>query len=109
MGDAKRDARAAAGLRPRCCQIARRGPQDHAVAWLWAGQTPPLEDCRAQPAGLSRRRLTADLAVGRTTLSPLESAPPALIEVRFAADSPLEGAGFEPSVPRQGGRLFRLR
>src|SRR5205823_9797891 len=75
MGDAKRDARAAAGLRPRCCQIARRGPQDHAVAWLWAGQTPPLEDCRAQPAGLSRRRLTADLAVGRTTLSPLESAP----------------------------------
>jgi hypothetical protein len=24
------------------------------------------------------------------------------VEVRFAADSPLEGAGFEPSVPRLG-------
>jgi hypothetical protein len=29
----------------------------------------------------------------------------AVKEVRFAMDSPLEGAGFEPSVPRQGERL----
>jgi len=29
------------------------------------------------------------------------SAPAIVEEVRFAADSPLEGAGFEPSVPRQ--------
>jgi hypothetical protein len=36
---------------------------------------------------------------GRTTLSPVESAHPALIEVRFAADSPLEESGFEPLVP----------
>jgi hypothetical protein len=28
-------------------------------------------------------------------------------EVRFAADSPLEGDGFEPSVPRQKDNAFR--
>jgi hypothetical protein len=28
-------------------------------------------------------------------------------EVRFALDSPLEGAGFEPSVPRQKDNAFR--
>src|SRR5690242_3948969 len=65
MGDAERDARDAAGLRPRCREIARRGPQDHAVAWLWTSQTPPVEDQRAQPAGLSRRRLTADRSAQR--------------------------------------------
>jgi hypothetical protein len=27
-------------------------------------------------------------------------------EVRFAPDSPLEEAGFEPSVPRQGTAFF---
>jgi hypothetical protein len=27
-------------------------------------------------------------------------------EIRFAADSPVEGAGFEPSVPRQESRRF---
>src|SRR5205085_5067713 len=30
------------------------------------------------------------------------SAPTMIQEVGFAADSPLEGAGFEPSVPRRG-------
>jgi hypothetical protein len=29
-------------------------------------------------------------------------------EVRFAMDSPVEGTGFEPSVPLLGERLFRL-
>jgi len=28
-------------------------------------------------------------------------------EVRFAVDSPLEGVGFEPSVPRVMGRRFQ--
>ena len=33
----------------------------------------------------------------------------ALIEgVRFATDSPLEGEGFEPSVPREGNYATRL-
>src|SRR5882762_9402881 len=30
------------------------------------------------------------------------SAPTMIEEIRFAADSPLEDKGFEPSVPRQG-------
>jgi len=35
------------------------------------------------------------------------SAPTMIEEVRFAADSPLEGAGFEPSVPRERVCAFR--
>src|SRR5690349_12958952 len=60
MGDAEGDARAVAGLWPRCREIARRGPQNHAVARLWPEQAPLAEDFRAQPAGLPRRGLAAD-------------------------------------------------
>jgi hypothetical protein len=38
---------------------------------------------------------------------PLAGHPAPGEEVGFAADSPVEGAGFEPSVPRQKDNAFR--
>ena len=48
------------GYGPDIAKVARRGPQDHAVARLWPEQAPRVEDLRAQPAGLPRRGLAAD-------------------------------------------------
>ena len=73
-------------------------------------------------ASAGRRRLTERRACGRTTCScwsaqwrPHTRGKPRLLDVgrrilardRFAPDSPLEGAGFELSVPRQIAKVFR--
>jgi hypothetical protein len=43
----------------------------------------------------------------QTRRAELDRLPAVVEEVRFATDSPLEGDGFEPSVPHQKGNAFR--
>src|ERR1700731_5140691 len=70
----------------------------------WSTLTSPGGPCSilaplaAQSSG--RSGLFRSMTVRSTALSSTKAKRTSLL-VRFAADSPLEGDGFEPSVPRQ--------
>jgi hypothetical protein len=91
---------------------------------LLGGQSPPLSRCRkvlaqaTQPTVICNAKIvlgkefpvvsSLQKQLGRLCFSVSNGCSiGALIEeVRFAADSPLEGDGFEPSVPRKMGYRF---
>ena len=60
---------------------------------------PPIRSIKT----LARHCLHAQPTLGHAGRNPISKILGAAIEeLRFASDSPLEGAGFEPSVPRLG-------
>jgi NTE family protein len=90
-------------------KLALQGGGSHG-AFTWGVIDQLLEDERlhiAAVSGTSAGAMNAvALADGMARGGPAEARKrpqPWSMKVRFAADSPLEGAGFEPSVPRQKG------
>ena len=87
-------------------------------ARIWLGEAPigletymPWEEEMRQiddPVRLRRRaaNLERESAAAPARESTLAFLRGILEEVRFALDSPLEGSGFELSVPRQVGKDF---
>jgi hypothetical protein len=74
------------------------------ISRLWS------RNCEARTALLSvfNNGKSDDLAEGRFPTDFLPTAIDGIRpKVRFAQDSPLEGDGFEPSVPRQKDNAFR--
>jgi hypothetical protein len=102
------------------CAPRRERPERAAGGRCFAGTNgrfgvePSRSEARAGRSGIGAMRHLAHNApgawprsisrVGRIALADRDNLHE---EVRFAADSPLEGAGFEPSVPREGYGLSR--
>jgi hypothetical protein len=67
----------------------------------------PKSVCRAEAGGcrdLFDQHIDSFQQTPRLMNASLDLFAGEVCRLRFAADSPLEGAGFEPSVPRQGSR-----
>jgi hypothetical protein len=88
------------GCRPKC-QVPRAFQADIEAVEARSNPSKPGDFC-----GSALGSWDLSPATGRNPLSKIFGA--LIEEVRFAADSPLEGTGFEPSVPRGKGPTLRV-